>query len=386
MTLCIFCDTEFEIGSEEHVIPSSLGGRITTREATCSTCNNSFSNAKDGAAEVCFAHDLRFIRNGLNIWSGRNTPPPNIINAGKLEDGAIYDLAPYLIPIIQKGRIPPKCETENISSINLTAANQSDAKRIIETLEKRKLKLGRIEAKSVTAKIEKVQANFGFDCNKAFTVISKIAIVSYVRLYGNEKARRDISKKLREAVRYGTHNVADFCGWDYVNEKPRNETFNLSKKTDENIISGFEHKVIFTSIGNKLVAYITIFGGLNFSVLMGNVSDVEKKGFAINPTLPKLARFDIEFESPKTYTPRNANSFKDEHKLVWKGMEDTISKVMAYCYMVQTDKHVKALTEELQFNIENAKEEEINSIFDDFSHKVACIECGLSWEEKIVIK
>ncbi|EOT8254548.1 HNH endonuclease, partial [Escherichia coli] len=149
---CIFCDTPFDKGSLEHVFPSALGGRITTTHATCKSCNNLFSEASSDAVEIALADNFIYIRNALNVWSGRGNPPPTIKEAGQFDDGIKYDLAPNLTPIVSKSRIPSKDETDSNTAFDFVAQDVDDANRIVGILKKRGLNIGDINAKYVTTK------------------------------------------------------------------------------------------------------------------------------------------------------------------------------------------------------------------------------------------
>src|SRR5258708_277083 len=43
MPKCLFCPTEQERLSEEHVFPAALGGTLEVKHAVCTPCNNGFS-------------------------------------------------------------------------------------------------------------------------------------------------------------------------------------------------------------------------------------------------------------------------------------------------------------------------------------------------------
>lgn len=77
MTNCIFCDALLDRGNKpEHILLDALGGRMTTRLAICSECNNIFGNTIDKE----LASQVAQIRNLMHFKSGSGDPPPTIRN------------------------------------------------------------------------------------------------------------------------------------------------------------------------------------------------------------------------------------------------------------------------------------------------------------------
>src|SRR5260221_9747795 len=68
---CIFC-LEERPGSEEHVFPSAIGGRLTT-DRVCRPCNSTLGSRVDAALSDSFIIRSRRARLGLAGNSG--TPP-----------------------------------------------------------------------------------------------------------------------------------------------------------------------------------------------------------------------------------------------------------------------------------------------------------------------
>lgn len=384
---CIFCDISFDKGSLEHVFPSALGGRITTTHATCKSCNNLFSEASSDAVEIALADNFLYIRNALNVWSGRGKPPPTIKEAGQFDDGITYDLAPNLTPIVSKSKIPSKEETDNKTVFNLVARDVDDANRIVDILKKRGLNIGDINAKYVTTKAPIIRASIKFEGNKIFRAIAKIAVVSYVVLYGNSRARTDIYLPLRESIRNGDPEITKYCGWDYTNDFPTIENLHPHEKTPDAIQCGFEHTIFITNVNHQLVAYIKLFGEFNFSIILGNHSSITPKCLSLNPTAGKSSRFNIVFTPPLSYIPKHIDSFKIEHELVWEKVQIAMSAIVERCQVLSTQEYIKSLSQELMISVQTASiDSEIPEIIRTFSEKLSHIENGLAWEEEIDIE
>ncbi|WP_338570619.1 HNH endonuclease [Erwinia billingiae] len=381
---CIFCNSLLTKGSVEHVFPSALGGRITTKHATCQACNNAFSEVNNGAVEVALADNFRYIRNALNIWSGRGKPPPTLKDAGEFDDGVKFDLAPNLTPIVSKSRMPPKEETDNQSVLDFVAQDRDDARRILEILRKRGLKLESVNAKYITTKPPKIKASFMFDGNKIYRAISKIAVVSYVVLYGNSRTLSDVYPNLRKSILSGIPDIKNYCGWDYTNEYPVILGTSPHENSPDAVQSGFEHRIFITNVNQHLVAYINLFGHFNFSVLLGNVSNIYPKCLTLNPIAGKSSRFHINFTPPKSYIPKNINTMKNESKAIWNGGTIAMNAVLERCHQFTTEEYSKKLSQELMISIQTANSEsDIDEIIRTFSEKLAHLETGLDWEEEI---
>ncbi|WP_341261531.1 hypothetical protein WKC58_13615 [Morganella morganii] len=292
-----------------------------------------------------------------------------------------------MTPIVSKSKIPSKEETDNKTVFNLVAQDVNDANRIVDILKKRGLNIGNVNAKCVTTKAPIIRASIKFEGNKIFRAIAKIAVVSYVVLYGNSRARTDIYLTLRESIRNGVPNITKYCGWDYTNDFPTIENLHPHEKTPDAIQCGFEHAIFITNVNHQLVAYIKLFGEFNFSVILGNRSGITPKCLSLNPTAGKSSRFNIVFTPPLSYIPKHVDSFKIEHELVWEKVQLAMSTIVEHCQIVSTQEYIKSLSQELMISVQTASSDsEIPEIIRTFSEKLSHIENGLVWEEEIDIE
>jgi hypothetical protein len=75
MPLCLFCPSELdETTKPEHILLNALGGRMTTRSAICSTCNNRFG----GTIDDKLASSVIPIRNFFHLKSGSGDQAPTL--------------------------------------------------------------------------------------------------------------------------------------------------------------------------------------------------------------------------------------------------------------------------------------------------------------------
>jgi hypothetical protein len=75
MPLCVFCPSELDATTNpEHILLNALGGRMATKSAICSTCNNRFGGKIDDA----LASSVTPIRNFFHLKSGSGDEAPTL--------------------------------------------------------------------------------------------------------------------------------------------------------------------------------------------------------------------------------------------------------------------------------------------------------------------
>lgn len=380
MDRCLFCNAHLDPGSEEHVFLSALGGRVVTRRATCSQCNNALASDETGKVEDALAEAFKEVRNGLKVWSGRNGPPPTLAKAGAMPDGLGFDLAPGFIPVMRPGRLPETSQFTPGSEHTLTARDEADTKRMLSILSKRGVNPAIGRATSVQTKVPPVQFSISFDGPKVWRAVAKTAVVAFVVLYGNAQARSAVSDDLRAAIRHGTPPINGLVGWDFTNDWP---TSNLQphSKTPDARPSGFEHSVVIADVQGHSVAYVTLFGDYRFSVVLGPETQLPSRGLAINPRSSKPARFIVATEAPKSYIHKNPGSFKTEHAHICAGIQAAFQRVLQKWHEEASTARSQALAEEFKDTLQRAGDDEIKrtAAVTAFVARVATVELGATW-------
>lgn len=383
MDKCLFCDCDLDPGSEEHVFLSALGGRVATYRGTCQGCNNAFAGKETGKIDDALAEAFKPVRNGLRIWTGRKAPPPTLFKAGTMPDGSEYDLAPGFVVAMQRGRLPSDITpgSEHV----VVARDDADAKRLLEILEKRGTSVEQGKAMRVQQKAPETRISFSFDGPKVWRTVAKTAVVGFVVLYGNEQARRCISRELRAAIRYGASSIENFAGWDFSNEWPAVHDLTAHPKTPDARPSGFEHSLVIADVDGKSVAYVTLFGGWRFSVLLGPATNLPTRGLAVNPRDIRPARFVLNAQAPAAYAPRQPGSFQSEVNLVWEHNNAAMTRAMQTWSEEAHAEYAEKLTGELMAAIEAARDDPARrqGAIEDFTRKLAVIEHGGSWSTEL---
>ncbi len=379
MEKCLFCDCDLLPGSEEHVFLSALGGRIATYRGLCKQCNNAFANAQTGKVDDALATGFEEIRNGLKVWSGRNGPPPTLIRAGSMPSGIEFDLAPGFVPVVRPGRLPNQLPVG--SEHMLAARDEADARRMLDILAKRGVSAQIGGATHVQQKVGTVHRSPSFDGPKVWRSVAKTAVVSFVVLYGNEQARRFVSPELRRAVRHGTPHIAEFAGWDFTNEWPEVVSLEPHSKTPQAQPSGFEHSVIVADVGKNSVAYVELFGGFRFSVVLGTRAHLPARGLAVNPREPRPARFILNVREPERYAPRYNGSLAFEEAQIRRGIEEAFGRAMQKWQEEAQASYTEDLANDLLARIEQAGDGEAARMtaINEFARKLAEVELGSGW-------
>lgn len=382
---CLFCHCDLNPGSVEHLFPSAIGGRVTSRRATCTPCNNSFSAKESDAVDEDLATTFILVRNGLKIWSGRDGPPPTLRRVQTLPDGGELDLAPGFVPVTRPGKLPDTSALVPGTTHRVIGANPEDAKRMLDILEKR----------GVSARVEKIQSvrrngdfiPLGMQLNNELLcrAVAKIALVASCVFYGNELARSKCSRELRRVSRYGVPGVMDFSGVDFTNPWPTEAKLTPHSNTPAATQSGFEHYVQLCDVKDKFVAYVMLFGGFQFSVVLGPASGLPSRGLAVNPRSAKPSRFEVSFTPPEDYIQKTAASFRTEFAQSQAGVTGALTKALEVWSQEAREDFDSQLSGELQETLtsigddEEARKEAITK----YAMRLAAHRMGVRWAEEI---
>ena len=379
MSQCVFCLAVLSPGSEEHVFPSALGGRIATRHATCSSCNQALSR---GTAEESLARAFELVRCALMIWTGRDAPPPTLRRAGRLSDNLEYDLAPGLIAIPRPASVPRILPGQTEGSFQ--ARDLADARRLFEIFRWQGLDPFVKAAQSVTSKAPEAKIDFSVDCPAVFRSVAKMAIAGSCLMYGNETARRFIAVSTRDAARFGRPDISDCAGWDAANPWPDDISLEAHPRCHEAKCSGFEHSLFVCEVEGQAVAYVTLFGHFRFSVWLGPATGLESKGLAANPRSSTYSRFTLTARSPSKYVRRTANLYERESEEILNSFNLSLSAVLGHWEKEASKRHVDSLYEELHQQVEGETDERARDLLvEQFCEKILALESGDSWREDI---
>jgi hypothetical protein len=217
IAVCILCASPLLPDTKpEHVWLRSLGGRKTTRQALCNTCNNDMGNGPDKA----LAESVSYIRNILHLRSGEGKPPPTLKGLRNGDDRVA--LKPGGIPIIDGG--PPFVITQlpdGNSSVRLRVASAEQLRRILPDLAKA-LRMSLAEVKEllrtaqvsdVSQRIEEQHHHISLGGPEAMRSMLKTCLTLWADRHGAIELQKQIYDDARRFVRNGgefKHSQIDF--------------------------------------------------------------------------------------------------------------------------------------------------------------------------------
>jgi hypothetical protein len=316
------------------------------------------------------------------IWSDRDNPPPTIKNAGKLDNGMDYDLAPGFVPVPQQVKVPPKGTISAPQTLSMPNIEAIQYLFNIFGLRGESIKIE--SAKRVQMQAPAANLNQSFDSPKALRSISKTALTAACVLFGNQIVRDKADITLRSATRRGDQSIYHFAGWDFVNPWPGQVTL-LPHKNDAAVVSsGFDHSVYICDVQNNWVAYVVLFGSYRFTVRLGDASGLPPKGIAVDPRRGKDSRMSVKASPPNKYARKSDTSFEDEHSSILEGIRSAMDKVMSVATTESKKAYLETLFNEFAESIAGSSDEkDLNQAIRIWSEKVATISLGAHWEESL---
>lgn len=132
MNQCILCKAELTLDEKpEHILLDALGGRATTKEVICSTCNNEMGSGPDKD----LAESVASLRTIANLKSGSRKKAPSLsVSPG---NGDAYELHPTgnTTPKIQKALDLGQDEDGN-PTLSISARDEQHLENLLEAAAK----------------------------------------------------------------------------------------------------------------------------------------------------------------------------------------------------------------------------------------------------------
>lgn len=384
---CLFCLSALEPGSTEHVFLAALGGRLTTKQALCGSCNNHFAHRDSGKIDDALSESLVLVRCALMIWTGRDRPPPTLRQFGRFENGSEYDLAPGGVPIPRCAPIPDFTAVKPGDVMAVHARDINDAKRILDIARKRGLRPVLHRSVAVETKAPRGESTINFDGPKTWRAIAKTAATGACVLFGNQSARARINPQLLSAIKTGSPNIGQYSGWDFVNPWPAVTSYRPHASTPGAELSGFEHSLLLVDVGDRWIAYVQLFGAFRLSACLGSRSGLPPKGMALNPRAFVPERFELTVDAPATYQPRHEASFREEQSTTLRGIEQSFTGILAAWEREAAHAHVDNLSKELAQLLREAPADDDSQtkVISKWTKRIAQLERGDKWEEELDI-
>lgn len=187
---CIYCPNgNFEKGkgSLEHVILSSLGGRKSSRNICCESCNNRLGKEIDEP----LTEALSFFSTMLDITTGRNKPAPTQKMIGE-HKGKEFDI--YSGGLIKYSKSDVEItEVDGKAEISISANSEEEALKILSGVLKKYNKtiddFTDLEAKSVKSYIPSIHQRLQLGGEEQLRSIAKTALTYIATFVAPERLR-----------------------------------------------------------------------------------------------------------------------------------------------------------------------------------------------------
>ncbi|MFM5083095.1 HNH endonuclease [Aeromonas veronii] len=288
MLTCIYCESEqFESskGSEEHVILSSLGGKKSSKNICCQTCNNKYGDEIDEE----LSKELSFFSTMLGITTGRNKPAPTqnriVSHLGKDYDimsGGTFKLSKANVQITDLDDL-------NGHEISITAGDEKQALNLLNKLlgkfDKSIDDFQSLEAKSVRSYVPTIHQRISLGGDIQYRSIVKMLLTYAATLISPERLRGGCFSAVIEYIK-GNNPTYDGVKFDSVTVFP-----------DEPNLDKVNHRIFFIASKNLKLAIglIEIYGKLRFSAILSEQWDGVSigKAYAIDPVSGRQDNVEI---------------------------------------------------------------------------------------------
>jgi HNH endonuclease len=248
MDSCIYCGQD--TGSEEHIIPESLGGKLKSKTIICQTCNNTLGSSVDAP----FVSQFDFVRNYYGIRSNGGKPP--IIRGLVDGSGTEFDILPGGVPQLTN----PKVEKTD-KEMHFTYRNVAEAKKNLKSIKKKYPKASLQKAEKVTTTLGNLKLSISIGGDELFRGIAKVAFEYFAYIHGTGVVQNDEFNRIRNYISEGADDATNISYFQLLTipktlhkiEFPHHSVLILHKEVDE-----------------PVVCIIKLFGIYNFQIIVAD--------------------------------------------------------------------------------------------------------------------
>lgn len=328
---CIYCPNEsFEKGkgSLEHVIPSSLGGRKSSRNICCESCNNRLGKEIDES----LSDGLSFFSTMLDITTGRNKPAPTQKMIAE-HKGKEFDIHSGGLIKFSKNDVEIN-EYNGKAEISISANSEEEALKILSGVLKKYDKtiddFTDLEAKSVKTYVPSVHQRLHLGGEEQLRSIAKTALTYIATFVAPERLRSG-----------DFHSVIQ-----YINEKEIKNNF-VSFSTApfpllNQVSSEIKHRLVVAASDEhkKVNAVLELFGNIRYFITL-----TDQWG---GPTISKTYTIDpVTKESEESESSHSEEIFKLSHEdsVDYEGIKQAIGNVIQCFQDRQMNKIISQITD-----------------------------------------
>lgn len=330
---CIFCQSILNATTKpEHIIPNSIGGRVTSRTIVCSDCNHEMGKQIDEP----FADDFKVIRNQLNIKTGSGQPPPTLRKVATNQ--GMVDILPGGVPQTSSPLIEP---AQNGKGFAIKSHPDRWFELLLHQLYRHGYRPGDdIQRWNLAANSERffVDGDDGFVISfgslEHLRAIAKMAFESFAIRWCVE-AHDPRLDQVRTFVRHGGQSSCVM--WDYENRP------SLPFQSVE--LGPAYHSVFVWSMGpgEPLAAAVTLFGGYCWTVELAKEwwENPFAYAHAVNPLTESIVGNHRVVETIPG--PRLDPNWANKRQPAVEAVRNHSANLFTLWYEMQKDKHLRSM-------------------------------------------
>lgn len=284
---CIFCDNTLGPKTKpEHILLNALGGRKSTRQATCSKCNEHFGSTIDQA----IAAQAATIRNLFQMPSGDGKTPPRVRKVDSVQgtvdlnpDGSV-DLKkkPFVIEDLGDGRSGVNVHANSIEHLHklvpqIAAATKMSEEQIWQQFEG-------VQATRVIAPAPEISVSLHFGGEDAFRSITKSCLALLATVVGSNLLKGDSFRAAREFVLQGGKDFMDSSVREDARFLPDEILGHLTKVYGPH----FSFIYVGTNDAGRTIGYFGLYNVVYWRVVLAEAGAIPNLEIALasDPTNP----------------------------------------------------------------------------------------------------
>lgn len=339
MSTCIYSRREFSKADAEHILQNSFGARFRSTEIVCDDVQSLFGETID--PEIAKPFDA--IRMYLGVKSGRGKEPP-ILKGLKTTTGETVDILPGVIPRLSRPYVNVTEVEPGKKSIHIKLDKEKDLKWALKMLKEVDPHVA-LDASTLGGSGKRVRDRLNG------MVVSDIAI-------GSIEYRRACVKacfNLLGVIRHSTAMMKAFDGvrhWVLTGDGNMGDYFRFVYEANASYVPNLsegEHLLYIYVNGNKVDAYIRLFGYLEHSIRLSDVYEGASftLSYVVNPfrdtTPSEIRNEDISVANPPSFD--ECTSRIDQRVMATN--EKCFSRIMELCVNRENSKHLHSLANEI---------------------------------------
>jgi hypothetical protein len=318
---CLYCDIQkfdSQCGSVEHVLLSAIGGKKTSQNICCVSCNQRLGNEIDEP----LAKGIGILATLYGIKTGRGKSAAIIRNAGD-HSGGSFDLLP-------NGKMAPSKKVKIERNINKTtgegniAISASTEEEVLRLLKEQLNSVGKdmsnFNMKSFVKKTEypgEISGNLDVGLITQHRSIAKTALTYLATMINPGRLRSESFTTIVNCI----NGVEDITKYFSIT------TLNFP---DLPSISILQHRVIISasSLNRKVIGLVELYSGIKFKVILTNTWDGPdfQKGYAVDPISGTHTEEDMKVDLNDSHWD-DAQITDDKH---YEIMVNTFNKAINY--------------------------------------------------------